>query len=182
MSCFGPRGEVMRASKFCIIGCSLGVALAASAQDRKPGVYEVTMTTTTAAPSVATYPPRTIQVCLTQAMIDKYGAIVPDNVANICQLTNVVKKAGGMSADLVCSSGMTGSGTIEVNWTDSEHTKGKIHFSGSIHPQQNEIKIEWDTVTASAYKGPDCSVLTRPAAPQANPPKTAPPPPPPPQN
>jgi hypothetical protein len=97
-------------------------------------------------------------------MIDKYGAIVPENLSNVCQLVNVVKKPGGMTADIVCSAAIKGKGTLEVVWSDSEHSKGNLHFSGTIHPGDNDIKIEWNAVTSSVYKGPDCGTL-KPAAP-----------------
>jgi hypothetical protein len=147
-------------------------ALAVCAQDRKPGLYELTMVTTTVSPSANTYPPRTMQVCLTQDMIDKYGAIVPENLTRACQFANIVKKAGGMTADLVCSGFIMGKGTIVVNWSDSEHSKGNLHFSGTIRPGDNEVKIEWNAATNSAYKGPDCGAL---ATPPPAPPPTAPP-------
>jgi hypothetical protein len=155
----------MRAIDRCILfGSLLAATLAAGAQDRKPGLYDVTLTTTTVSPSSSVYPPRTSQACLTQEMIDKYGAIVPQNLSRLCQLTNVVKKAGGMSADIACSGALIGKGTMEVNWTDGEHSKGNIHFSGTMHPGEKEIKIEWNAATASVYKGPDCSTL-KPATP-----------------
>jgi hypothetical protein len=112
-------------------------------------------------------------------MIDKYGAIVPENLTHTCQLVNVVKKHGGMTADMVCSGGMTGKGTLEVNWTDSEHSRGILHFAGTIHPRDADIKLEWSAETRSAYKGPDCSAVnpaTPPPAPPAAPPSTTPPP------
>ena len=156
----------MRNLKTCItFGCLFLAVAGAQDQNRKPGLYDVTITTTTASPSPNARPPRTIQACLTREMIDKYGAIVPDYLSNLCQLANVVKKPEGMNADIVCSSSrMTGKGTLDVSWTDSEHTKGTIHFSGSMRPGDNEIKIEWTAVTVSAYKGPDCGEL-KPANP-----------------
>ena len=157
----------MRKLKSCItLGCLFLAVASAQGPTRKPGLYEVTITTTTAAPSASNYPPRTLQACLTQDMIDKYGAIVPDYLSDICQLANVVKKPGGMTADIVCSGRMTGNGSIEVNWTDGEHSKGTLHFSGAMHPGDREIKIEWTAVTVSAYKGPDCGDL-KPATPSA---------------
>jgi hypothetical protein len=157
--------------KRCILSSSLLAAtFAAAAQDRKPGLYEVTVTTVTAAPAPSVSPSRTSGACLTQAMIDKYGAIVPENLSNICQLANVVKKPGGMTTDLVCTGPLTGKGTLDVTWTDSEHSTGSIHFSGSMHPGNKEIKIEWSATTKSTYKGPDCGELKpAPAAtPQPN--------------
>jgi hypothetical protein len=151
--------------RYVLFACLLPIALPAGAQDRKPGVYDLTITTTTVSPSAKAYPPRTSQVCLTQEMIDTYGAIVPDRLTQACQLVNVVKKRGGMTADLVCSGGITGKGTLEVNWTDGEHAKGNLHFSGTMHPRDADIKIEWNAATTSAYKAPDCSVLNPPTAP-----------------
>jgi hypothetical protein len=155
----------MRRLKICIAsGCLLATTLAARAQDRKPGLYDVTVVTTTVSPSPSVRPPRTWQVCLTQEMIDKYGAIVPDILNRVCQLANVVKKPGGMTADIVCSGSMTGKGTLQVTWTDSERTKGEIHFSGTMRPGDAPIKIEWSATTTSVYKGPDCGEL-KPASP-----------------
>lgn len=156
----------------CLICGLIAVGVAAQAQDRKPGVYEVTLTTTMVAPSPQTYPPHTTQVCLTQAMIDKYGAIVPDNLYS-CQVINIAKRPDGMSADISCSGGIVGKGTLDVNWTDSEHTRGRIKFNGSLHPAGKEIKIEWNTETVSTYKGPDCGVLDRPASPREAPPTSS---------
>lgn len=157
----------MHANKRCVLfSCLLAVTLAASAQDRKPGLYELTLVTTTVSPTPAVYPPRTSQVCLTQEMIDKYGAIVPENLTRACQLVNVVKKPGGMTADMVCSGPIVGKGTLEINWSDSEHAKGNLHFSGKIRPGQDEIKIEWSAASSSVYKGPDCGTV-KPASPAA---------------
>jgi predicted GH43/DUF377 family glycosyl hydrolase len=153
----------------------ISIPFAAAAQDRKPGLYDLTITTTTVSPSAQAYPPRTSQACLTQEMIDKYGAIVPQNLTRACQFVNIVKKRGGMTADMVCTSGITGKGTLEVNWSDAEHAKGTLHFSGTMHPSQTDIKIEWTATTASAYKGPDCGALApTPPAPPTTPAPTAP--------
>lgn len=143
-------------------------------QTQKPGLYDVTITTTTISPSRKTapsgtiHPPRNIQSCLTQDMIDQYGAIVPQYLANTCQLTNVIKKPGRMTADMVCAGRMTGKGTLDIGWNDSERAKGVLHFRGTMRPGQKEIKIEWSAVTTSVYKGPECGELT-PAAGGAQP-------------
>ncbi|HEY4382430.1 MAG TPA: DUF3617 family protein [Acidobacteriaceae bacterium] len=159
----------MHAKSSCIYLFLLATVVAAAAQDRKPGLYEVTVVTTTVSPSATTYPPRTMQTCLTPEMIEKYGAIVPETPARTCQLANVVKKAGGMTAELVCSGAINGKGTMEVNWTDSEHTRANLHFSGTIHPGQNDIKVEWNAATTSTYKGPDCSAVKSASPPQPPP-------------
>jgi hypothetical protein len=149
------------------LSCLFTLALAASAQDRKPGLYELTVTTTTVSPAPPTSAPaaRTRQVCLTQEMIDKYGAMIPDRLTRICQVGNAVKKPGGMNADIICSGPITGKGTLDITWTDSEHSTGNIHFSGTMQPGDTPIKIEWAAVTKSVYKSPDCGDL-KPAAPQ----------------
>jgi hypothetical protein len=153
--------------KFPLALIFFAVAAIAPAQDRKPGLYELTLVTTTVSPTASAYPPRTSPVCLTQEMIDKYGAIVPERLTHLCQLVNIVKKPGGMTADMVCSGGMTGKGTIEVAWSDSEHAKGTLHFSGIMHPADADIKIEWSATTNSVYKGSDCGTL-KPATPPSN--------------
>jgi hypothetical protein len=172
------RGKTMRHMHVCItLGYFLLTAPIAKGQTQKPGLYDMTITTTTvfpsrkASPSGKLHPPRNIQACLTQDMVDKYGAIVPQYLANTCQLTNVVKKTGGMTADMVCSGRMNGKGTLQIDWADSEHAKGLLHFSGTMRPGDDEIKIEWSAVTTSAYKGPDCGEL-KPTAP--SPPPQAP--------
>ena len=160
----------MRSIKACTaLCCLLTLACAAVAQDRKPGLYDLTVTTTTISPTPSRpmVDARTRQVCLTQQMIDKYGAIVPDNLTRLCQINNVVKKTGGMTADIVCSGALTGKGTLEVTWSDSEHAKGNIHFSGSMQPRDTPIQIEWSAVTESVYKSPDCGAL-KPAAPETS--------------
>lgn len=155
----------MRRLGLFVLLVSIFAASVAGAQQRKPGLYDLTITTTTVSPSAQTYPPHTIQVCLTQDMIDKYGAIVPDNFAKVCQLVNVIKRSGGMSADMVCSGGMNGKGTLKIDWTDSEHSRGTLHFSGTMQPGETPIKIEWTAESSSSYKGPDCSSLQQPAPP-----------------
>jgi hypothetical protein len=168
----------MRTMQHCILfHCFLAATLAAGAQDRKPGLYEVTLNTTTVSPNPSTSGTRVSQVCLTQEMIDKYGAIVPQNLSNICQLVNVVKKSGGMTADIECAGPLMGKGSLDVNWSDSEHSKGNIHFSGTMHPGEKEIKIEWNAATSSAYKSPDCGTLKPATPPPATPPPAPPAPP-----
>jgi hypothetical protein len=166
----------MHAKTLCLLSCLLSFALITRAQDRKPGLYDMTIVTTTVLPSASTYPPHTMQYCLTQAMVDKYGAMVPDTPIRACQLANVVKKSGGMTADLVCSGAINGNGKIEVNWFDSEHAKGNIHFSGTIRPGQNEIKIEWNAASNSVYKSPDCGAIKPPPTPAPAPPSAPVPP------
>ena len=89
----------MRKTRICItIGCCLfAVALLAWARStRKPGLWEMTTTMkwqqSPMPPGMQAPPgspfgggPRTTQVCLTQAMIDKYGAPVPRTTTAIAR-------------------------------------------------------------------------------------------------
>jgi hypothetical protein len=100
--------------------------------------------------------PHTTQVCLTQEMIDKYGAPVPGTSRGSCQVTNVSLKLTGMSATLVCSGQMSGTGTVESSWTIPDHAKGKVHFTGTLTMGPNTKPVEWTSESESVYKGPDC--------------------------
>jgi len=136
---------------------------------RKAGLWELTTTMTfqqSPLPPGVTLPPgakspfgggtTTTPVCLTQAMIDKYGAPMPQTHNNGCQITNVVLKSTSMTANLVCSGKTSGTGTIESSWAEHDHAKGKIHFTGTIQAGPNTRPIEWTAESASVFKGADC--------------------------
>jgi Protein of unknown function (DUF3617) len=143
--------------------CFLVLATIVWGQIRKAGLWELTTTTTwqqspfpAGSPATLDSSPHTIQVCLTQEQIDKYGAIMP-RAGRGCQITNIVKKPGGMTGDMVCSGGaMTGKGSLEATSTDDEHAKGHIHFVGAVQIGQSSKPMEWSSVSTSFYKGADC--------------------------
>src|SRR5580658_3816732 len=148
------------------VACCLFLAWSvARAQGRKPGLWEMTSNMTwqqsplpagmSASNSAFAPGPRISQVCLTQAQIDKYGAILPQG-RNNCQVVNVVKKANGMTADMVCTGRINGKGSLESTWTDDAHATGKFHFVGTMQMGQDTKPIEWTTESSSAFKGPDC--------------------------
>jgi hypothetical protein len=148
--------------------CLLTLAVFAWAQAvRKPGLWEMTTTTTwqkTPLPPGMTMPAgannpfapttRTTQVCLTQEMIDKYGAPIPNNSG--CVLSNVVLKPSGMTADMVCTGRMNATASIESSWSDPNVAHGKVHFVGSMQMGPNPTPIEMTILSTSVYKGPDC--------------------------
>jgi Protein of unknown function (DUF3617) len=150
--------------------CLFAVALFAWAQaTRKPGLWEMTSTMTwqkSPMPPGMTMPPgahspfgggpHTAQVCVTQAMIDKYGAPTPQSRNNQCQISNVVMKANGMTADWVCTGMMAGKGTVESSWTDTDHSTSKVHFAGTMQMGPNPTPVEYTIEATSVYKGPDC--------------------------
>jgi hypothetical protein len=156
------------------LGCCLFavVVLAWAQSTRKPGLWEMTSTMTwqqsPLPPGMQPPPgspfaptPHTTQVCLTQAMIDKYGAPMPQS--RDCQISNVVIKATSMSADWVCSGRMTGKGTLESSWADPNHAVGKVHFVSTIQMGPNAKTVEYTIESSSVYKGPDCGDV-KPAA------------------
>jgi hypothetical protein len=137
--------------------CFLAAAVFIWAQTRKAGLWELTTTQTVqqspdSAPSAGA--PRTTQVCLTQQQIDQYGAIVPQIPG--CQVIHVVKKPGGMTADMVCTGRMSGKGVLESSSDDGVHAKGKVHFTGSMQAGPNTRPIEWSTESSAVFKGADC--------------------------
>jgi Protein of unknown function (DUF3617) len=145
--------------------CFVAAALLAWAQNRKPGLWEVTSTQTwqqsplpPGAPTGPNSPfsggTHTNQVCLTQEQIDKYDAVAPS--MHSCQITNVVKNAHGMTADLVCTGRMSGKGTVEAIGVDEEHAKGKVHFTGSIQVGSTSRPVEWTVESSSVFKSSDC--------------------------
>ena len=150
--------------------CLFALAVLAWAQAaRKPGLWEMTTTMTfqqsPMPPGMQAPPgspfaggPRTMQVCLTQAMIDKYGAPMPAARGD-CQITNVVLNATGMTANLVCNGRTTGTGTVQSDWSVPDHAKGKVHFIGTMQAGPNSKPIEWTSESTSIYKGPDCGTV-----------------------
>jgi hypothetical protein len=146
--------------------CILVLGDFAWAQSRKAGLWEVTNHMTwqkspmpPGMPAGANSPfgdhTTTVSVCVTQAQIDKYGSVPPQQQRN-CQVTNIVKKSDGMSADMVCTGALSGNGTIVATFTDDSHSTSKIHFTGTMQRGPNSTPLEWTIDSSSAYKGADC--------------------------
>jgi hypothetical protein len=172
----------MRRALFTLACCSILFTIVASAQTRKAGLWEVTSTMSFQQSPMPTPPPQangrqmpqgfgggspfgggshTIQICVTQAQIDKYNAIFTANSPQQrdCQFSNIQKTANGMTADMVCSGRTNGSGTIQASFIDSDHATSKIHFTGTVQlgPNPSNTKpIEWTNDSTSVFKGPDC--------------------------
>jgi hypothetical protein len=152
----------MMLSVFCLVA-----TLFAGAQERKPGLWEMTSTMTwqqSPFPAGMTPPPgspfaggpSTKQICLTQAIIDKYGAPPPQSRAGDCTVTNVQKSDHGMTATMVCTGRMTGNGSVESSWSDPEHAKGKVHFTGTVQGRNGTMPVEWTTESTAVFKSADC--------------------------
>jgi len=160
------KTRVLLAMGFCLFF----ISLSASAQaNRKPGLWEMTTTMTwqkSPMPAGMTMPAganspfgggaHTSQVCVTQAMIDKYGAPPPQSRNNQCQMSNVHMNPSSMTADWVCSGMMSGKGSVATSWTDADHATTKVHFLGSMQMGPNATPVEYSMDSTSVYKGPDC--------------------------
>jgi len=140
------------------VGCGMLFAAAvAQAPQRRAGLWE--LTTTMTMPSAGggaaqTLPAHTAPVCFAQAMIDKYGAIMPSTQPG-CKIENLVVKPGHMTADMVCTGANAIKATLESSWTDPEHATGSIHFTGTKGGQTTE----WTTHTTAVFKGADCGAV-----------------------
>lgn len=141
----------------------MALAVVAGAQAPKAGLYEVTNRMTW---QQSPFPegmqekpgsgaPHTAQTCVTQAQIDKYNGPRPQANGG-CQVTNIQKRQHGMTAEMTCSGSMRGKGTIETVWTNSGHSKSKVHFTGEMKVGANSKTVEWTVDSESNYKGPDC--------------------------
>jgi hypothetical protein len=161
------------------------VAQAQSA--RKPGLYEITSTMSMGGQSMPAAPqlppgvklppgvqmpqgssmggPRTSQVCVTQAMIDKYGGPSPAPQRGNCQVTDISMKPDGMTAKLSCSGQMTGTGTIETTFIDATTSQTKVHITGTMQMGSNSRPVDMTVESKAVYKGSDCGDVQPPALP-----------------
>ena len=157
------RKTILLTTSIC---CFFALAIAVLAQAvRKPGLYETTATMTwqkspfppgmPASVTAAMSGPHTVQSCLTQAMIDKYGAPIPQSKGS-CQTTNIQMKPTSMTAEMVCTGQMSGHGDVESSWTVDGTETGKVHFIGTMGSGPNAMPVEYTNVFTSVYKGPDC--------------------------
>ena len=160
------KGTNMRKRQFWIAAyyCLCVGTIFASGGTRKAGLWELTTTITwQQSPSMtgagrvpAKGETRTTQVCLTQEMIDKYGALLPQSRGQ-CTIANKVMKPGGMTADWVCTGTMRGKGALESTWSDLEHATGRVHFVGTILVGSERKPIEWTNESVSVFKSSDCA-------------------------
>lgn len=151
-----------------MLGCFLFAANFAAAQTRKAGLWEVTTTTTlqqpgeragmfaavnpNASPSTNAEP---LPMCLTQTLIDTYGIALPPSLKD-CQISNIVKKAARVTADMTCKGRFNGKGSIESTWTDEEHGTGTVHFIGKIKEGTNYLTMGWTQSVTAVFKSADC--------------------------
>jgi hypothetical protein len=142
-------------------------------ETRKAGLWEITTTMTWqkspfmsgTGGGMASNGTHAKQVCLTQQMIDEYGALLPQSRGN-CRVANKKMMLGGITADWVCTGNMPGTGALESTWSDLEHAKGKVHFVGIFQSGAETKPVEWTNETTLAFKSEDCGSVRPMALPE----------------
>jgi hypothetical protein len=122
-----------------------GVALAAHG---KAGLWNITMTMSM--PDMPQMPPEamammkargmkmpgmdpiTTQICMTQADVDNDTLPPSRNNEENCQPHILSKTATSMTADMVCTGRMQGTGHIEVSYAGPEHYSSSFSFKGAM--------------------------------------------------
>jgi len=100
----------------------------------------------------------TSQVCLTQEMINDYGALLPQSHGH-CTIENRVTTGDRVTGDYVCSGLMEGKGRLESTWTDPEHSQGSVHFVGTFLVGSERQPVEWTTESTSTFKSSSCGLI-----------------------
>jgi hypothetical protein len=160
-------GGIMRKTRLWItMGCCLVAASALShAQSmQKAGLWESTTTTSFGGSQMPQMPggggmmgaPRTMQVCVTQAMIDKYGAPFSKPQRGDCTVSSISLKPDGMTANVSCTGQMTATGTVQTTFPAPGTAETKMHLTGTMQMGPNTRPMEVNVQTKSVYKGPDC--------------------------
>ena len=138
-----------------ILGCCV-IALAAQAQgqSRKAGLWEVTsqMSMSGGPQNMPQMPAHTSQVCVTQAMIDKYGGPYSNPPQSQCQMTNLSVTATGMTASLTCTGRGSMTGTVQTIFVDANTTKTTVQMSMAMGPNTMNMTM----VSTAVFKGSDC--------------------------
>jgi len=139
---------------WAMVGCSVA-SLAASAQAqsvRKPGLYEVS-TSMSMSGMPAGMGSNTSEVCVTQAMIDKYGSPYSNpQMGADCKMTNVVRTPAGLTANVTCSGKVNSTGTMQSTFVDANTIKTTINMTITMGGQTMTMTTE----STYTYKGPDC--------------------------
>ena len=102
--------------------------------------------------------PHTTEICVTQAMIDKYGgpSPTPPSHNSDCKMTGISIKATGMSATMVCTGQLSATGTVEAVFTSATTSSTKVHIVGTMEHGTNSMPVDMSIQATSVYKGPDC--------------------------
>ena len=142
------------------LGCCLfALANLASAQNRKAGLWSITTTMhyesqNPMAGRPSTVGPYTTSACLSQALIDKYGAPLPQ-VGGTCKITSLNKQANSVKAEMACTGRSSGTATMESTWTATTAT-GSVHFTGTPASGSSAKVVKWSSTSTSVFKSKDC--------------------------
>jgi hypothetical protein len=152
-----------------IVGlCAFALAAQEHAQGHKekPGLYEVsTSMSMSGTPGNMPAPaPHTMQVCVTQAMVDKYGGPMSSQQMPNCKSSNLVVTPEGMSATVTCSGKVNSTGTVKSTFVDANTTKTTVNMTMTMGSQT----VTTTTESTYTYKGPDCGSVKPPPMPASN--------------
>lgn len=154
-----------------VVLCLLAASIIALAQVMaKPGLWEMSSTLTwqkTPMPPGVTLPAgvadpfapstHTSEVCMTQEMIDKFGAPFATLKGHEdCTVTSIVHKPAGLTAEMTCTGAINGHETIESSWPDGVTAHGTAHFIGAMQIGPNPVPVEYTVQSTSTYKSADC--------------------------
>jgi hypothetical protein len=134
--------------------CVIAFAAQAKSQKGKAGLWEITSSMSMSGmPNMPSMGSHTMQVCVTQAMVDKYGGPYSNPQNGQCQTSNVVVTATGMTANVTCTGRTNMTGTVQTTFVDANTTKTTMQMSMST---PNGQSMTMTTQSTSTYKGPDC--------------------------
>jgi hypothetical protein len=145
--------------------CAIALAAEAQGHKQKPGLYDVSTTMSMSGmPGNMPATPHTTQVCVTQAMVDKYGDPMSSQQMPNCKSSNVVVTPGGMSATVACTGKVNSTGTVKSVYVDANTTKTTINMTMTMGSQAMTMTTE----STYTYKGPDCGNVKPLAVPAGN--------------
>lgn len=159
----------MRFSALTVMALAFVGASFANAQGHKAGLYETTTTMEFIQAPFLQMPgatsamnaPHTAQVCVSQAMLDRYNGVVqrpggPGGRQQDCKMTNLNKTATGMTGQLICTGHTDGKADIKMTWTDANSYTGTMHFVGQMQMGAQSKPFEYIVHITSNYKGSEC--------------------------
>jgi hypothetical protein len=115
------------------------------------------------------FAPHTTQICVSQAMVDKYGGPYSSPPNGNCKTTNIVMKPDGMTATIACTGQLTANGTVQATFVDENTTKTTVHMTGTMQmgPNGNQ-PVDMTMQVTSVYKGSDCGSVKPVTMPPSN--------------
>lgn len=93
----------------------------------------------------------TTQHCMTAAEVNSDAP--PPSHNGECQPSNVHIQGTTMTADMICSGEMTGTGHMTVTYDNPEHYSGRMDFSGTAHGQHTSMTDNFEGKWMSADCG-----------------------------